>query len=66
MSAQTFRRAVINADLCQPKKCKQECKKSCPVVAQGKACIEVTPQDAVALRLPVDTDNNINKMYNDY
>ena len=27
--------AVISADRCRPKKCKQECKKSCPVVKCG-------------------------------
>ena len=26
---------------CKPKKCRQECKKSCPVVKMGKQCIEV-------------------------
>ena len=24
--------AIVNADRCKPKKCRQECKKSCPVV----------------------------------
>jgi len=28
--------AVISADRCRPKKCKQECKKSCPVVKIGE------------------------------
>lgn len=27
--------AVISGDRCKPKKCKQECKKSCPVVKIG-------------------------------
>lgn len=27
--------AVISSDRCKPKKCKQECKKSCPVVKIG-------------------------------
>jgi hypothetical protein len=27
--------AIINADKCKPKKCKQECKRSCPVVRMG-------------------------------
>ncbi|KDD74545.1 hypothetical protein H632_c1239p0 [Helicosporidium sp. ATCC 50920] len=35
--------AIVSADKCKPKKCKQECKKSCPVVKIGKLCIEVTP-----------------------
>ncbi|XP_076316008.1 ATP-binding cassette sub-family E member 1-like [Tachypleus tridentatus] len=30
------------------KRCRQECKKSCPVVRMGKLCIEVTPNDKIA------------------
>ena len=44
----TFRIAVVDADRCQPKKCAQECKRMCPVVAQGKECIEVTPTSVAA------------------
>lgn len=40
--------AVVNADKCKPKRCRQECKKSCPVVRMGKLCIEVTPNDKIA------------------
>jgi len=35
--------AIVTADKCKPKRCRQECKKSCPVVRMGKLCIEVTP-----------------------
>ena len=28
--------AIVNTDRCKPKKCRQECKRSCPVVRQGK------------------------------
>lgn len=28
--------AIINSDKCKPKKCKQECKKTCPVNRMGK------------------------------
>ena len=35
--------AIVNPDKCKPKRCRQECKKSCPVVRMGKLCIEVTP-----------------------
>ena len=28
--------AIVNSDKCKPKKCRQECKKSCPVVRQGE------------------------------
>merc|ERR1711868_56864 len=37
--------AIVNQDKCKPKKCRQECKKSCPVVRMGKLCIEVTGND---------------------
>jgi ATP-binding cassette, sub-family E, member 1 len=40
--------AIIHAERCKPKKCKQECKKSCPVVKLGKLCIEVTPKSKLA------------------
>ncbi|RLW00907.1 hypothetical protein DV515_00008500, partial [Chloebia gouldiae] len=40
--------AIVNHDKCKPKKCRQECKKSCPVVRMGKLCIEVTSQSKIA------------------
>merc|ERR1739844_714801 len=40
--------AIVNADKCKPKRCRQECKKSCPVVRMGKLCKEVTPNDKIA------------------
>jgi len=40
--------AIVNSDKCKPKKCRQECKKSCPVVRSGKLCIEVTPDSRIA------------------
>ena len=40
--------AIVNAEKCKPSKCRQECKKSCPVVKMGKFCIEVTPKDKLA------------------
>jgi len=44
----TVRLAVVMDDRCKPKKCKQECKKSCPVVRQGKLCIEVSKTSKLA------------------
>jgi len=41
----TTRIAVVKSDRCKPNKCRQECKKGCPVVHQGKLCVEVTPTD---------------------
>ncbi|ONI14967.1 hypothetical protein PRUPE_3G018700 [Prunus persica] len=35
--------AILNPDKCKPNKCKQERKRSCPVVRTGKLCIEVLP-----------------------
>ena len=40
--------AIITAEKCKPKKCNQECKKSCPVVKLGKLCIEVGEKSKVA------------------
>jgi len=48
MSDKLTRIAIVNPDKCKPKKCRQECKKSCPVVRMGKLCIEVVPTDKVA------------------
>lgn len=40
--------AIVSDDKCKPKRCRQECKKSCPVVRMGKLCIEVTPLSKIA------------------
>jgi ATP-binding cassette subfamily E protein 1 len=40
--------AIVNNDKCKPKKCRQECKKSCPVVRMGKLCIEVDSSSKIA------------------
>ena len=40
--------AIINSERCKPKKCSQQCKKSCPVVKLGKLCIEVGPKSKLA------------------
>ena len=40
--------AIVNSDKCKPKRCRQECKKSCPVVRMGKLCIEVSQNDKIA------------------
>ncbi|XP_016062402.1 PREDICTED: ATP-binding cassette sub-family E member 1 isoform X1 [Miniopterus natalensis] len=48
MADKLTRISIVNHDKCKPKKCRQECKKSCPVVRMGKLCIEVTPQSKIA------------------
>jgi ATP-binding cassette subfamily E protein 1 len=48
MSDKLTRIAIVSEDKCKPKKCRQECKKSCPVVRMGKLCIEVNPNDKIA------------------
>lgn len=40
--------AIVSAEKCKPKKCRQECKKSCPSVKMGKLCIEVGPKSKLA------------------
>ncbi|KAJ1380927.1 RNase L inhibitor RLI, possible metal-binding domain [Sesbania bispinosa] len=42
MADRLTRIAIVSNDRCKPKKCRQECKKSCPVVRTGRLCIEVT------------------------
>ena len=42
------RLAIVSADKCKPKKCRQECKKGCPVVRTGKMCIEVSASSKLA------------------
>jgi ferredoxin len=44
--------AIVSEDKCKPKKCRQECKKSCPVVRMGKLCIEVDPTSKVRCAAP--------------
>lgn len=48
MADRLTRIAIVNADRCKPKKCRQECKKSCPVVKTGKLCIEVSSSSKIA------------------
>ncbi|KND02326.1 ABC transporter E family member 2 [Spizellomyces punctatus DAOM BR117] len=48
MAEKLTRIALVSTDKCKPKKCRQECKKSCPVVRMGKLCIEVTPNSKIA------------------
>mmetsp|Transcript_32897 Transcript_32897/g.31364 ORF Transcript_32897/g.31364 Transcript_32897/m.31364 type:complete len:627 (+) Transcript_32897:60-1940(+) len=48
MSDKLTRIALIKDDKCKPKKCRQECKRSCPVVRLGKECIEVSPTSKLA------------------
>lgn len=48
MSDKLTRIAIVSTDKCKPKKCRQECKKSCPVVRMGKLCIEVDSKSKIA------------------
>src|ERR1700739_3217863 len=40
--------AVVDPLRCKPKRCNQECRKSCPVVKMGKLCIEVVSASKIA------------------
>jgi ATP-binding cassette subfamily E protein 1 len=40
--------AIVEATKCKPLKCKQECKRACPVEKIGKLCIDVTPASKLA------------------
>lgn len=47
--ASKLRIAIVSTDKCRPRKCKQECKRYCPVVVgSGKLCVEVEPKSKVA------------------
>ncbi|KAJ2236542.1 Fe-S cluster-binding ribosome biosynthesis protein [Coemansia sp. RSA 1722] len=48
MSDKKSRIAIVSADKCKPKKCRQECKKVCPVNKMGKMCIDVWPTSKVS------------------
>ncbi|EFX01682.1 rnase l inhibitor of the ABC [Grosmannia clavigera kw1407] len=48
MADKLTRIAIVSSDKCKPKKCRQECKKSCPVVRSGKLCIEVASDSRIA------------------
>merc|ERR1712137_1059433 len=48
MSDRLTRVAIVNAERCKPSRCRQECKRSCPVVLQGKLCIEVNSKAKIA------------------
>lgn len=48
MAERLTRIAIVSGDKCKPKKCRQECKKSCPVVRTGRLCIEVSPASKIA------------------
>jgi len=47
-SQKLTRIAIVSSDKCKPKKCRQECKRNCPVVRMGKLCIEVAPTDKIS------------------
>jgi ATP-binding cassette, sub-family E, member 1 len=47
-SGDRLRIAIINPDRCRPKRCKQECKKTCPINKAGKLCIEVEATDKIS------------------
>ncbi|PVU93521.1 hypothetical protein BB561_003224 [Smittium simulii] len=49
MSDKNTRIAIVNNDKCKPKKCRQECKKGCPVVRMGKLCIDVNSVSKIAI-----------------
>jgi ATP-binding cassette subfamily E protein 1 len=49
MADKLTRIAIVDKDRCKPKKCRQECKRSCPVVRMGKLCIEVTPTSPISV-----------------
>ena len=47
MADQKLRIAIINPDKCKPRKCRQECARTCPVNKIGKICIDVKPSSTI-------------------
>ncbi|EDO08501.1 ABC transporter family protein [Babesia bovis T2Bo] len=48
MSESKLRVAIVSTDKCKPKKCRQECKRNCPVAKAGKQCIIADPTSKIA------------------
>ncbi|KAF3774985.1 ABC transporter E family member 2 [Nymphaea thermarum] len=48
MADRLTRIAIVSSDRCKPKKCSQQCKKSCPVEKTGKQCIQVDKASKIA------------------
>ncbi|KAK1445149.1 ATP-binding transport protein-related protein [Babesia gibsoni] len=48
MSENKLRIAIVSSDKCKPKKCRQECKRNCPVAKTGKQCIVADPTSKIA------------------
>ncbi|GFE53533.1 ATP-binding cassette sub-family E member 1 [Babesia ovis] len=48
MSESKLRVAIVSTDKCKPKKCRQECKRNCPVAKTGKQCIIADPTSKIA------------------
>ncbi|KAJ1965146.1 Fe-S cluster-binding ribosome biosynthesis protein [Dipsacomyces acuminosporus] len=48
MSDKNTRIAIVSVDKCKPKKCRQECKRVCPVNKMGKMCIDVWPSSKIS------------------
>src|SRR5579862_8736339 len=48
MADEATRIAIVRPDRCKPKKCRQECRKKCPVNRSGSLCIEVTNASKLA------------------
>ena len=49
-SEEQSRIAILNPEKCKPSKCRQECKKSCPVVRTG-ACADASPTPLAAIQM---------------
>ncbi|KAF8779564.1 hypothetical protein HU200_002493 [Digitaria exilis] len=74
MAERLTRIAIVSEDKCKPKKCRQECKKSCPVVKTGRipspfpsppsSAIGKCPFDAIEIiNLPKDLEKDTTHRY---
>jgi hypothetical protein len=63
MADKLTRIAIVNNDKCKPKKCRQECKKSCPVVRMGtglpRSCAHAKPPTVVSVTPPCTVEPSV-------
>ncbi|KAG2323800.1 hypothetical protein Bca52824_006528 [Brassica carinata] len=66
MADRLTRIAIVNSDRCKPKKCRQECKKSCPVVKTDYVVVllQKCPFEAIQIiNLPRDLEKDTTHRY---
>ena len=58
--------AIVSNDKCKPKKCRQECKKSCPVVRMGKLVFilkSIVPKKNICVYCHMSKKSRVGRLY---